>query len=167
MQHAYTVAASFGPLTITTPSARPNGIMGASYADTLRTSAGPCAATWSVTAGALPQGLTLNASTGVVSGVPRETGNFTFTAAVTAGSQTPSRTFTLSVSAPTLVAADVITELLGPGAPLTADQIRYLDLLGNNNSVFDVGDFLAWFKTTGGQLSPAVLNALQKKGGRP
>jgi M6 family metalloprotease-like protein len=166
MHRPYTVAAAFGPLTITTAPARPNGIMGASYADTLRTSAGACAGTWTLAGGALPQGLTLT-GTGIISGYPRETGDFTFTAVVTAGTQTQNRTFTLSVSAPTLVAADVITQLLGPGAPLTADQIRYLDLLGNNNSVFDVGDFLAWFKTTGGQLSPAMLNALQKKGGRP
>jgi hypothetical protein len=84
-----------------------------------------------------------------------------------AGSQSQSQAFTLSVAAPSLVAADVVTQLVGPGAPLNADQIRYLDFLGNNNSIFDIGDFLAWFKATGGQLSPALLNALQRKGGRP
>jgi len=71
------------------------------------------------------------------------------------------------VSTPTLATADVVTQILGPGAPLNADQLRYLDFLGNNNSVFDIGDFLAWVKATGAPLSAAMMDAFQKKGGRP
>jgi len=47
------------------------------------------------------------------------------------------------------VTADVVTQLLGPTAPLNSDQLRYLDYVGNNNGSFDVGDFLAWVKATG------------------
>ena len=32
---------------------------------------------------------------------------------------------------------------------LAKSDIRYLDLLGNRNGKFDVGDFLAWVKETG------------------
>jgi hypothetical protein len=73
----------------------------------------------------------------------------------------------MSVSAPTLATADVVTQLLGSGTPLTADQVRYLDFLGNNNTLFDIGDFLAWVKATGAPLSAAMIQAMEKNGGRP
>jgi len=60
----------------------------------------------------------------------------------------------------------VTAQLLGPTAPLNADQVRYLDFQGNNNGNFDIGDFLAWVKATGAPLSAAALEALQRKGGR-
>jgi len=149
--------------TIVSATARPNGVMGATYADTLRITGGGGATTWTVTGGALPQGLTLGAS-GVVSGFPRESGAFTYTATVFS-CDTQSRTFTLSVTVPTLATADVTAQLLGPTTPLNADQIRYLDYLGNNNGSFDIGDFLAWVKLTNAPLSSAVLQARQRKGG--
>ena len=47
----------------------PNGTVGASYSTTLQAS-GATPITWSVVSGNLPAGLTLNASTGVISGIP-------------------------------------------------------------------------------------------------
>ena len=165
MHRPYTLTANFGTAaTITSAAPRPNGIMGATYTDTLRISGGGGITTWSVTSGALPQGLTLGAN-GVVSGFPRQTGNFAYTATVVS-CDTKSRAFTLSVTAPTLAVSDVVTQLLGPAAPLTPDQVRYLDLLGNNNGSFDIGDFLAWVKLTNPPLSPAVIQTLQQRGGR-
>jgi hypothetical protein len=72
---------------------------------------------------------------------------------VTSGAQSQGKTFTLSVTSPTLATADVTMQLLGPTTPLNADQVRYLDFLGNNNGGFDIGDFLAWVKATGAMLS--------------
>jgi M6 family metalloprotease-like protein len=164
MQHPYTLTGNFGTsATIASANARPNGVMGATYGDTLRISGGGGVTIWSVTGGALPQGLALSAS-GVVSGFPRQSGNFSYTATVSS-CDTSSRTFTLSVTVPTLATADVTAQLLGPTSPLNADQIRYLDFVGNNNGSFDVGDFLAWVKATGAPLSAAALQALQRKGG--
>jgi len=161
MQHPYALTANFGTsATITSVNARPNGVMGATYADTLRISGGGGLMIWSVTGGALPQGVTLGAS-GVVSGFPRQSGDFTYTATVVS-CDTKSRTFTLSVSVPTLATADVTAQLFGPTSPLNADQIRYLDFLGNSNGGFDIGDFLAWVKVTG---APSSAAALQRKGG--
>ncbi len=165
MGRPYTVAASFGVLLIASQGARPNGVMGASYADTLRTTGGTGVNSWSITAGALPQGLTLDGPSGGISGYPHQAGNFTYTATVTSGAQNQNKVFTMSVTAPTLATANVVTQLLGPGTPLSADEVRYLDFVGNNNSVFDIGDFLAWVKATGAPLSAAMLQVLQKKGG--
>ncbi len=164
MRRPYTVTANFGTTAaITSANVRPQGVMGATYADTLHISGGGGLTTWTVSGGALPQGVTLSSS-GVVSGFPRQQGDFTYTATVSA-CNTTSRTFTLSVTAPTLATADVIAQLLGPTAPLNADQIRYLDFLGNSNGGFDIGDFLAWVKATGAPLSAAALQTRQRKGG--
>ena len=154
MGRPYTVAAAFAStLAISSGPTRPNGVMGAAYADTLRTTGGTGTNTWSVTAGALPQGLTLAAANGVLSGFPRQSGNFSYTATAASCSQTQNQAFSFSVAVPALVSADVIAHILGPTAPLNADQVRYLDFQGNNNLAFDVGDFLAWVKATGAPLS--------------
>jgi len=58
----------------------PDGIVGSAYSQTM-TLTGPTsgAVTWAVTAGFLPPGLTLNASTGLLSGTPTSQGSATFT----------------------------------------------------------------------------------------
>lgn len=163
MGRPYTVTANFGTtLAISSAIARPNGVMGAAYLDTLKATGGTGTFTWAIVGTPLPAGLTLS-STGVVSGFPRATGNVSYTAQVTSASQTSSRTFTFSVSAPTLATASVVAQLLGPTTPLNADQVRYLDYLGNVNGIFDIGDFLAWVKATGAPLSAAMLDALDRK----
>jgi M6 family metalloprotease-like protein len=154
MRRPYTVSACFDvSLAITSTAARPSGVMGAAYADTLRSTG--CAVNWTITGGALPPGLSL-ALNGVVSGFPRDTGDFSFTANVSSASQSQSQTFTLSVSAPTLTTANVVAHFLGPTQPLTADEVRYLDFLGNSNGIFDIGDFLAWVQATGAPLTAAL-----------
>jgi Putative Ig domain len=56
-------------LAITTTTL-PGGSVGASYTATLRATGGTTPYTWSLAAGTLPAGLSLNSSTGVISGVP-------------------------------------------------------------------------------------------------
>jgi len=48
-----------------------------------------------------------------------------------------------------LTTADVVAQLLGVATPLNADQLGYLDVFGNANGRFDVGDFKAWVDATG------------------
>jgi hypothetical protein len=72
--------------TVTKPvistTSLPNGTKNSNYNQTLSVSGGLAPYTWSVT-GSLPTGLSLNASTGGISGKPTTSGTYSFTVKVT------------------------------------------------------------------------------------
>ena len=156
----YTVIASFGDSLVASAGTPPGPVMGASYSHALTATGGAGAGSysWQVIGGALPDGLGLSTA-GVVGGIPSKTGSFTATARVTSGPLTDDVTVALTVTAPTLVTADVVSQILGTRQALSADALKYLDLLGNNSGGFDVGDFLAWVNASGAQ-SPEIAAAL-------
>lgn len=88
------------PLNITTatlPVAQPR----LPYSATLNASGGQRPYTWAVISGVLPPGYSLNASTGLLTGVTVLSGNFTFTAQVTDSNQnTATKQLTLTVCNP-------------------------------------------------------------------
>lgn len=65
-------------LSITTTSLA-NGITGTAYSATLQSTGGVAPVTWSVTVGTLPAGLSLNVSTGAITGTPTTAGTSGFT----------------------------------------------------------------------------------------
>jgi uncharacterized protein (TIGR03437 family) len=69
-------------LKITSSSALPGGTMASPYNRMLTASGGTPPYLWSVSGGALPAGLSLNASSGTINGVPGAAGSFSFTAQV-------------------------------------------------------------------------------------
>lgn len=81
----------------TTPAGLPVGIVNQSYHQALTIIGGVAPFTCSITAGALPEGLTLDNS-GVISGTPAAIGSYTFTARVASGSFGSTQVFRLSIT---------------------------------------------------------------------
>jgi hypothetical protein len=95
-----------GPLSVTSAIPFPGATLGASYSRALTATGGVKPYAWSISTGALPAGLTLNAATGVISGTPTGAGSFAFTVQVTDSQGT---TATKDVSLDVVIGPLVIT----------------------------------------------------------
>ena len=112
------VVTSSVAFTFSTP---PNGVVGTPYSFTLSAAGGTTPYTWSISSGSLPAGLTLNTSTGVVSGTPTLAGTSSFTAKVT-DSKGKTATFATSItilSSMLTVAVSASTATVAPGGTVT------------------------------------------------
>ncbi|HEY8131773.1 MAG TPA: proprotein convertase P-domain-containing protein, partial [Thermoanaerobaculia bacterium] len=87
------------PILTVSPSTLPNGAAGIAYNQTITASGGTAPYTFSLTAGALPSGLTLS-SAGALAGAPTTTGSASFTiTAVDANGCVGSRAYSMNVTA--------------------------------------------------------------------
>jgi uncharacterized protein (TIGR03437 family) len=85
-------------IAITSASPAPNAAAGVNYSLTLAAAGGNPPYTWALESGALPAGITLNTSTGVLSGTPQGTGAFSFVIRVTDSAKaTVTKPFSLTV----------------------------------------------------------------------
>jgi hypothetical protein len=88
------------PSVSITTSSLPGGAQNTAYSASLAASGGTPPYMWSITSGALPAGLTLAPSTGVISGTPTGSGTSTFTVQVSdANSLTATKSLSIVVSA--------------------------------------------------------------------
>jgi serine protease len=92
-----TLSITVGTAVEITTTSLPDGTAGQSYNQTLAATGGEAPFAWNLAGGALPPGLTLNASTGVISGTPNAPGTYDFTAHVT-DAASPARTDTQVLS---------------------------------------------------------------------
>ncbi len=114
--------------SIITPSPLPAGAIGESYALTLTATGGtPPYSQWTVSSGSLPSGVSLNSSTGVISGTPATAGTTTFNVTVQDSASTTSAPASLSLTLnPRLTA---VTATL-PNGPLNAAYSTTLASMG-------------------------------------
>ena len=94
---SFTVAPA---LVITTPSSGLNGSYNSAFSLTLQSSGGAGSNTYAISGGSLPAGLSLNTSTGVISGTPTISGSSAVTISVTDanGATTSTTSFTLAMA---------------------------------------------------------------------
>ncbi|MEO7653330.1 MAG: putative Ig domain-containing protein, partial [Bryobacteraceae bacterium] len=105
-------------LTIPTPPTLPPGSVGAAYSQSLSVVGGVAPFQWSIIAGALPGGLSIDCSTGIISGVPASAGTFNFT--VQASDRTAAiatKQVTLSVAGELAITTAPILSTGSLGAP--------------------------------------------------
>jgi hypothetical protein len=78
---SYSKLLASSPPVITTTSL-PSGIVGTAYDQTLQATSGTSPYTWSIVSGSTPPGLSLDASTGAITGTPTQPGSYSFTVQV-------------------------------------------------------------------------------------
>ncbi len=83
MPLSITINAAPPPVLAITTTSLPNGTAGVAYSQSLTATGGVSPYTWSIAAGALPAGLTANATTGLIAGTPTTAGTANFTVQVT------------------------------------------------------------------------------------
>ena len=101
------------PLLITTASL-PAGTVDTPYSATLSATGGLPPYTWSIIKGSLPAGLSMNASSGVISGIPRTAGTSNFSVQVSDSESPPATTsapLSITIQSPLLI----VTSSLPPG----------------------------------------------------
>lgn len=121
-QRAYTISIAAPVLVLAPSGATLNGTYAAAYSQTFSTSGGTSPYAYTLT-GTLPDGLTFNAASGVLSGTPTQAGVFPVTVSVadaTTGAGAPyaaNRNYTLTVSPPTIAIAPLTLPFGAAGAP--------------------------------------------------
>lgn len=101
------------PFRVTTPLLK-WGAVGLSYTQTLAAVSGVQPYTWSISAGSLPAGLTLDGLTGVISGIPTATGQSSLTVKVTdSNAASAFRDFSLSIYPPSITTSSLLSGFVG------------------------------------------------------
>jgi len=99
-----------------------NGTIGAAYSDTISASGGSGSYIWSKYSGELPDGLSINSSSGKISGTPAAAGDYTFTIKVKDSddsSLTDTATFTVTISSTGSNSSNTTTEISGSTVSLS------------------------------------------------
>ncbi len=143
MTQPFNLVANFADELIAESAAPSTALMGSQYRFEFTASGGNGTLSWRLENGTVPPGLTF-LSTGVLSGRPSALGDYSFTVQARSGSQSVDVMVELSIVAPTLAVESVVNHLVGAATTLSVDDLSFMDLLGNRNGRFDVGDFLAW-----------------------
>jgi outer membrane autotransporter protein len=132
---AYTVMVN-APNVVVNPATLPAASAETAYSQSIIASGGTAPYTYAISSGALPPGLSLNTTTGSLSGTPTAAGSFSFSVRATdssSGTGAPfsaTRTYTLTVNVPSIA----ISPSALPGAQVAAAYSQQLTASGGNGS---------------------------------
>ena len=165
----FSITITAAPLNITTTSPLPPGPVNVPYSKALQAMGGTGPYTWSLTSAlgvsagpsTLPPGLTLAASTGVISGTPTSAGTTTFSVTVTDSSSpalSVSASFSIVITNPTLTVTGVSAScfVATVGRPFPDSEITPPPSCPTNNTY----QFTATGGTAPYTFGPAVAGAL-------
>jgi len=113
---------------LVTTSSLPLATIGSAYSQTLAATGGRVPYTWSITSGALPAGLSLNANSGVISGTPTAAGKYDFIVTVS-DADAITATSTLSITATTSSVLNTATITGGSGTLASINNVALSDPL--------------------------------------
>ncbi len=150
-----TVYITVKPKVTFSESSWPNGIKGVAYSQTVTAtySGGSTTVTYSVTAGSLPSGLSLNTSTGAITGTPTSSGLSTFTyVAENADGYIASQSMTMKIAPnPTDVTATVAANSSGTAIALALSGSEAVTAVSapNHGTAVVSGSALTYTPTVG------------------
>lgn len=128
-----TVVPRFQIITLVLPAAT----LGEFYSALIQTEGGTPPITFSLAGGALPTGLSLNSSTGVISGFPTAVGRFQFTVTAASGNRvTPPVTYGVATEYPSL---DFTPDALPNGTVGRAYRAQFFPRGGSGQYMFSLG----------------------------
>jgi M6 family metalloprotease-like protein len=101
--------------------------------------------TWSVVSGALPPGMELGASTGIIGGAASRTGTYEAEVLARDAIGLEARAvIEIAVGPPNVGVAQLVSSFVGAEDLLTDAQKTFFDIGGNRDGGYDVGDFRAY-----------------------
>ncbi len=163
-----TIAQGEAP-TITTASPLPNATPGTPYSVVLEVTGGTPPYAWSVEpgAGSLPPGLTLNTTTGALSGTPTAAGDYTFAVRVTDSKQAFGlKTFALKVGSGGPTAAKLTLLTSSPELPSSDQTPVTLTAIARNANDVLLKDVAIQFKVKSGDGSLQVVSGVTDEQGK-
>ncbi len=145
------VVVALPTLTFAPPA---SGQVGVAYSTPFDVTGGTLPLTWSISAGSVPAGLSLNPATGVLSGTPTSVGNPSFTVSVIdANSQTTSRATVVVIAAGPLV----VTKIANTSSAVPGATVGYTVTITNTGATSFNGVTLS--DPLSGVLDDAAYNA--------
>lgn len=143
----------FAPQLMISTTTLPDGVLNAAYTAALQSTGGAGTITWSLAAGTLPTGLTLNPSTGAITGTPSAAGTSPITVEATDSASPPnSVTTALSISINTTAPAFAISTAGLPNGSVGTPYDQILTVTGGTTP-------LTWDLSSGALPTGLSLNA--------
>lgn len=145
---SYTMTPACPTITVS-PSSLPNGMVNSAYSQTITSTGGVGTVSFSISSGTLPAGLSLNSTSGLISGTPTSTAAATFTVRATDSNNcTGSTSYTVTPACPTIT--------VGPATLTTGNVgVAYSQTLSGAGGIAPYG---SWTITSGTLPSGLTLN---------